>query len=643
MASMRDDRDDRDLEEEDMDLQDENDENDEDRFEKEAQDDENEDEEYKAEYYSQIVSIGFGDNHLSSSSSSSSSATALKEKMELWETYPRIPQPDELRITLFPHQLVTVHKMETLERLRKIKKTEQTFFMTDFGILGDIPGYGKSFSIVSLILRDQMSWDISKDNEKSDIYTYNSCLKFVNRTMKKRIRPNLLLCSPTLIEQWKEYFAFAPTLNIGEISTKKDVENFSKNIANINDFDVIICSSVRYNDVVQAVGNVVWKRFIFDEAGSTHIPTMKSVHAGFVWFVSATYIQLMRCSGTGQHYMKSFFSHIDYDILPYFVIQNPIDFVKHSFRMPEVIHETHLCVNPRMLNLLSNYIDQESRLMISAGDIRGAILRLGGGSTTDTNLFEIVAKKQRERLDSARFSVQFWKNRGANGVKELADWEKRVVEIEKTISELENKYKNILKDDCTICYSEITNPILLPCCQNVFCGGCIMKWMETTKTCPMCRAIVNVKEIVYINVDKGDEKEEKKEDLFVKPKTKPQTVLDIVSGGNRRNKDKKYLIFSMYDESFSTIRRELEEHKMDYVEISGSKATRDAKLKRFKENKVDIVFLNSRFNGAGINLEMATDIILYHEMPRPIEDQVIGRALRIGRQGNLTVHHLCLE
>ncbi len=638
---MKDDVDDVD-EEEDMDVQDIQDaddyENDEDRFEREAQDEE--EEEYKAESYSQIVSIGFGDNHLPSSSS------ALKEKIELWSTYPRIPQPDGLRITLFPHQLVTVHKMETLERLRKIKKTEQTFFMTDFGILGDIPGYGKSFSIVSLILRDQMSWDISKDNEKTDIYTYNSCLKFVNRTMKKRIRPNLLLCSPTLIEQWKEYFVFAPSLNIGEISTKKDVENFSKNIANINDFDVVICSSVRYNDVIEAVGNVVWKRFIFDEAGSTHIPNMKSVHAGFVWFVSATYIQLMRCSGTGHHYMKSFFSHIDYDILPYFVIQNPIDFVKHSFRMPEVFHETHLCVNPRMLNLLSSYIDQESRLMISAGDIRGAILRLGGGSTNDTNLFEIVAKKQRERLESARFSVQFWKNRGANGVKELADWEKRVAEIEKTISELENKYKNILKDDCTICYSEITNPILLPCCQNVFCGGCIMKWMETTKTCPMCRAIVNVKEIVYINVnDKGDGKEEKKEDLIVKPKTKPQTVLDIVSGdtGNKEKEKKKYLIFSMYDESFSTIRRELEEHKMDYVEISGSKATRDAKLKRFKEDKVDIVFLNSRFNGAGINLEMATDIILYHEMPRPIEDQVIGRALRIGRQGNLTVHHLCLE
>jgi SNF2 family DNA or RNA helicase len=112
--------------------------------------------------------------------------------------------------------------------------------------------------------------------------------------------------------------------------------------------------------------------------------------------------------------------------------------------------------------------------------------------------------------------------------------------------------------------------------------------------------------------------------------------MEILSG----NENKKFLIFSMFDESFSVIRRELEEHKMDYVEISGSKATRDAKLKRFKDGRVNIVFLNSRFNGAGINLEMATDIILYHEMPSSIEEQVIGRALRIGRKGDVTVHHL---
>ena len=138
----------------------------------------------------------------------SSSNNIRKESMEQWDNYPRIEQPTDLRIKLFPHQLVTVYNMEQLERLRKIKKTDDTFFMTDFGILGDIPGYGKSFSVVSLILRDKMSWDISKRNEKTDIYTYNSCLKVVEKTMKTRVRANLLVVSPTLVEQWKEYFSF---------------------------------------------------------------------------------------------------------------------------------------------------------------------------------------------------------------------------------------------------------------------------------------------------------------------------------------------------------------------------------------------------------------------------------------------------
>jgi SNF2 family DNA or RNA helicase len=155
----------------------------------------------------------------------------------------------------------------------------------------------------------------------------------------------------------------------------------------------------------------------------------------------------------------------------------------------------------------------------------------------------------------------------------------------------------------------------------------------------MCRSPVNVKELVYIS--KGENEDEKRDDSKVaikKPMPKHETVRDLVQRGLESNK--KFLIFSMYDESFSIIRRELDEHKIDFVEISGSKATRDSKIKKFKDGKVNVVFLNSRFNGAGINLEQATDIILYHEMPAAIREQVIGRALRIGREGDLDVHNL---
>jgi SNF2 family DNA or RNA helicase len=559
----------------------------------------------------------------------------IEDLKKVWNAYKRIEQPDHLNITLFPHQLVSVYNMEQFERVRKVKY-ENNFFMTDFGILGDVPGYGKSFSIVSLILRDKMPWNVSQPHENTEIHTFNPCLKLCTRTEKKRVRTNLLLTSPTLIEQWKEYFSFVSDgkLKITDISTRKDYDKFDP-----NDWDVVIVSSARFNDVMDMTGRVVWKRFIFDEAASTHISGMRAISAGFTWFVSATYRELAFHKGTSSHYMRSFFSRIDTNMLKYFLVKNPTEFVQHSFKMPEVKEIRHVCLNPQILNVLSNYIDNETKVMIGAGDIKGAIARIGGGTTNESNLFDIVSRKQKEKLLSAKFSLEMWTAR-PNSAKEIEMWTKRIKEIETTLSELEQKYKKVLEDDCSICYSTISDPVLLPCCQNIFCGKCIITWFESTKSCPMCRSSINIKEIVYIRTgDAANKEEEKKDDSFnTRPKQKQEKVLDILKSGLPSGK--KFLIFSMYDESFYIIRRILDEHRIDFVEICGSKASRDIKLAKIKQGKVNVVFLNSRFNGAGINLEMATDIILYHEMPLAIREQVIGRALRIGRKDDLTVHNL---
>jgi len=577
--------------------------------------------------------------------------TEIIRKKMIWDSYQRVEQPEELSIKLFPHQLVSIYNMESLEQIRKIKAiipNKNTIYITDFGILGDIPGYGKSFSIVSLIVRDKMQWDITKLYEKADINTVNSCFKILKKTTKQRVKANLILCSSTLIEQWKEYFSFVKpgTLKIKEISIRKDLEKFDP-----NDWDVVIVSSGRYNELVEHTSNLVWKRFIFDEAASTHINSMRGVNAGFTWFVSATFRDLLSCSGTSTHFMRNFFSKFNGDMLNHFVIKNPVDFVKHSFKMPQVREINHVCINPRILNVLSNYIDQETKTMIEAGDIKSAILKLGGETTTSSNLFEIVEKRQKDKLLTAQTSLTMWKNRKENGSdlygtnylsSEISFWEKRVSDIEKVINDLKSKYKSLLQDDCTICYSDIKDPILIPCCQNIFCGKCIMKWFDTNKSCPMCRAGINVKDLIYIKKDDSlneNEKDEKNEEKEIEIKlSKQDKVLEIVSKGLALNK--KFLIFSMYDESFFIIRRVFDDNRINFVEISGTKTSRDLKIKKFKENKVSVVFLNSRFNGAGINLENATDIILYHEMPQSIRDQVVGRALRIGRQEDLFIHNL---
>lgn len=45
------------------------------------------------------------------------------------------------------------------------------------------------------------------------------------------------------------------------------------------------------------------------------------------------------------------------------------------------------------------------------------------------------------------------------------------------------------KDDCSICYKDITNdPAKLDGCQHTYCEDCIKRWAERENSCPNCRA-----------------------------------------------------------------------------------------------------------------------------------------------------------
>jgi len=119
-------------------------------------------------------------------------------------------------------------------------------------------------------------------------------------------------------------------------------------------------------------------------------------------------------------------------------------------------------------------------------------------------------------------------------------------------------------------------------------------------------------------------------------KTKPETIADIIYN----KPEGKFLVFSSYEQSFSLIKSIFNEKEIDYMEIKGSKTSRENRLAEYQYGDRNVIFLNSKFNGAGINLQITTDIILYHKMPVHIEKQVIGRANRIGRVGTLTIHYL---
>jgi SNF2 family DNA or RNA helicase len=48
--------------------------------------------------------------------------------------------------------------------------------------------------------------------------------------------------------------------------------------------------------------------------------------------------------------------------------------------------------------------------------------------------------------------------------------------------------------------------------------------------------------------------------------------------------------------------------------------------------------MNSRFCGAGLNLQACTNMIIYHKMNESLITQIIGRAQRYGRTTALNVY-----
>ena len=539
-----------------------------------------------------------------------------------------VKQPTDLNVKLFPHQLASIFQMEQRESNQKLfNENTNDVIETKVGIFSDMTGYGKSLSLIGLLVRDKMIWDINDKYEHfylSRIYGFGMIKKF-HKSYHDKINCNLVVASQSLINQWKTELEHTK-LKFTSLTTRKQTDNCDP-----NEFDVVIVSPTMYNRLISRFRDVVWKRFIFDEPTHTRIPAMKNVLAGFTWFITATPDMLLWSYGAHRNsFITSLFRYdMDYNDFKLLTVKNNDNFVKQSYKIPQEIHEYHECYQA-VHNMLKSLINQNILDMVSAGNIEGAVKSLGGQRTD--NIVELVKQKKKEKLEEIEFKIQRYTRR--NNEIQLNKWKSEKDRVEQQIVELEQRFKNVLCSDCTICLNKLDKPVMLGCCQNVFCGECILSWLDKRNTCPLCRTRQNRENIIFIKEEISDKGEENKhKDMKM---SKQDKVVDIISG----KKDGRFIIFSSYDETFCTIRMVLEEHNIEYAEVQGRIETRHRKITSFRNGKIKVIFLNSKNNGAGINLQEATDIILYHEMNEHNLTQIIGRANRIGRQEPLVVHHL---
>jgi SNF2 family DNA or RNA helicase len=537
-----------------------------------------------------------------------------------------IPQPCNLGKQLFNHQLTAIAELEHRESNLEMNHTNYTIY-SNLGIYADLIGYGKTLTMVGLVLRDKMNF-FSEEPYIHEVITQiygNGNVVKKNRYRYQRLNTTLIVANQSILKQWWDEFALTP-LNVVLVNNRKKCEMIDP-----QSFNVVLINKTMYNHFVSRFPNYAWKRLIYDEPSFTNIPSMRHIVAGFHWLVTATPDTMLYTNKNPYTYLGSLFAgYIEYNLFQNLIFKNDDDYVRQSIQLPPMKHLYHYC-SDTITNLLKDIIPKDMEEMISGGNIEGLIRYLGG--TSSTNVFELIEKEKTELIQESQGKIERYER--MNDLVRMEKWKLKKLECQKELDEFRYRLENIsLLESCYICLDKLTEPIINKCCYNIFCAKCILTWLSKNQSCPLCRKEQDPSMMIHLTQTATCHNDMQKI-LPQRTKTKIEMIVDILSN---KPDGARIIIFSSFDETY----QQLSVIIPNLSRLMGRSETRNKTIETFKSDiSCPILFLNSIENGAGINLQEATDVILYHQMSETLEAQVIGRCYRVGRTSPLIVHHLC--
>lgn len=363
------------------------------------------------------------------------------------------------------------------------------------------------------------------------------------------------------------------------------------------------------------------------------------------------------------------------------IVRNHLKFIQESIYIPEPIVKYHKCLTPAHLLAVTNAINKDALKALNAGDVKKAMSMLGCEAGTEDDILESVNNKLTKTIEdhkanladkntfledantnmiSIKMLLESAKESGdesyVNDINEqkiylsgkISSAKSSIKKIKESISSVEAKMKGIeervtgTKDKiCPICCVNVSSPALTPCCKQIFCMGCITTALDyckkTERQCPMCREPL---EISKLNIIVTDSVNNSTEDDSRLP-GKIETILKLI----KENPEHRVMIFSEYSNCgiFDTIRGELDKLDVKYATPSGSSSRIANIIKQYKEKTYRVLLLNATCFGAGLNLQFTDEIYMFHRMSLDLENQVIGRAQRMGRENPLKIHYMCYE
>lgn len=575
--------------------------------------------------------------------------------MILTQDSQKIEQIDNSSIQLFPHQLTAIYALSEIEKNHMIKTNVHqgaiNTVTTNIGIYSDMVGAGKTLSMISLIHYSE------RPSAKIDIpemvhNNYTMTISYSNFQEIHHIDSNLIVVPHNLVIQWRDAMLKFKDLKFTIIKTKKDIENFSVE----NDTsEIVLVSNNQLNKLYEKIApprpkRLRWNRIILDEPQILNniYGSVGHFDYDFIWFICATPGDLFNYRYRRPTYLNSFFSTSHNSRMNEYssclVVKNHDDFVDDSLSLPQYVSQYILCKTPVYYNVVRNNLPTAAALeRLRANDITGAIQTFACDTGSAANIITDLTKFYEDKIKRLEYNnSEINQNPYLDNSQKIEKIQRNNEKIAEFKSKITNITERISDTMCPICLDDIEHPkAITKCCQNSFCMSCILMTISASREqkCPICKNKLSRQNIF---VEHGQEECKSSDTEEENPlKSKNAALAEFI---NSLEDDRKLIIFSYYDETF----RKLTEYfnaldsqmNKNIAFLKGRVETQMSTIKKFNEGNIKVIMMNAEYCGSGLNLQMATDIVIYHKLPKTLENQVIGRAQRPGRNTPLRITYL---
>lgn len=554
---------------------------------------------------------------------------------ELDQNSDKIRQPRNMTIELMDHQKTIIHAMQELETKGYINVDDESDIGLDYkfkintnvGILCDRVGAGKSLMVIGFL-------NENRTFAKKNCIWESSRYLTIEVIKHNDVNTNLVIVPHSLIHQWISFFEHAPTIKMKRYYSAQDVRDLDT-IDKIKQYDVILISDTKAKHFFDDLPTYKWGRIFVDEADTIRIPRKLELMTKFLWLVTATPKGL---NYNKRNLIKPLFKNMEPWVFKYLLVKNKPEYIEQSIILPPPTRYVIRCLTPWGIQIVKGIIPNSVLAMINAGNTEEAIKSLACKVDSKMNIVQAVTFKlnkdmvtKLEELDKEEEIVSEMIKPSVEKLDYIGKLKKSINRLKVRITSITEKINKSDEECCPICMDEMEKPTLLNCCQNMFCFDCITICMNTKNTCPLCRQTIDKQAMHVI-----DSKLKKRMENLM---NKLDMTLEII----KAKKNGKFLLFASYDHTFNTIATELRKHGISYKVLNGRAMEIQKSIDSFENGDTQVLLLNTKYFGAGMNLQMASDVIIYHRFTKEMEEQAIGRAQRFGRKTKLNVFFLVHE